>query len=362
MKKLISISLLALAILAIMLFDACSIKNMSDTIVREAFNIRMNGNSDKAKLILEDYLQNDSANALANYEMARLSHYMLLGGSQVEIEAISQSINKAVEADPENVIYVYYKGIVSFLNAFMSMQMGNPQVKEIVAATCAQFERVLELKPDYHEARMYLVEIYGLLPKDMGGDSLKAAQHIAKLASMDNYFGAKAKTVVVPEEFNLLEYWENLLASDSNHTGYLTEAGKASLFIDDPAKAEEYFNRVMAVDPEKNILLLDLARYHLYKVMQNGELAQTELPIANTYLEKFLNSKPEPIVPLKAYTIGWQARVEMFLGNQAESERLTEEAKKLDPYYSRATGIPTLLLFDPPDQISHHYFSFFSPY
>lgn len=362
MKKLISMSLLVLAILAIILTDACSMKNMADSIVREAFNIRMNGNSDKAKLILEDVLQNDSANALANYEMARLRHYMLLGGSQVEIEAISQAISKAAEADPENVIYAYYKGIVSFLNAFMAMQMGDPQVKEIIPATIAQFERVLELKPDYHEARMYLVEIYGFLPHEMGGDSLKALQHIEKLASMDNYFGAKAKTVVIPEEFNLLEYWENLLASDPNHTGYLIEAGKACLYQNDPAKAEVYFNRAIAADPSSNIRLLDLARYHLYKVMQNGELAQTELPIAKTFLEKYLNSKPEPIIPLKAFTIGWQARVEMFLGNQSESERLTEEAKKLDPYYSQATGIPTLLLFDPPDQISHHYFSFFSPY
>lgn len=362
MKKLITISLLVLAITATLLIEACTSKSASEKIVLEAFEMRMNGKVDEAKLKLEDILKKDSLNAQANYEMARLRHYMLLGGSQVEIEAISQAISKAAEADPENVIYAYYKGIVSFLNAFMAMQMGDPQVKEIIPATIAQFERVLELKPDYHEARMYLVEIYGFLPREMGGDSLKAAQHIEKLVSLDNYFGAKAKTVVFDEEVSLLEYWENILASDPNHTGYLTEAGKACLYQNDLAKAEVYFNRAIAADPSSNIRLLDLARYHLYKVMQNGELAQTELPIAKTFLEKYLNSKPEPIIPLKAFTIGWQARVEMFLGNQAESERLTEEAKKLDPYYSQATGIPTLLLFDPPDQISHHYFSFFSPY
>lgn len=359
MKKLI---ILLMMIIGIQIIEACVSTNDPDKFVQGAYHMRMNGKMDDAIAALEFFMKKDSLNPQANYEMARLRHYMLLGGSQVEIGTISQSINKAVEADPENVIYAYYKGIVSFLNAFMSMQMGNDQVKELIAATCRQFERVLELKPDYHEARMYLVEIYGLLPQDMGGDSLKAAQQIEKLASLDNFYGAKAKTVVFAEEISLLEYWENILASDPNHTGYLIETGKACLYQNDPAKAEEYFNRAMAVDPANNILLLDLARYHLYKVMQNGELAQTELPIAKTYLEKYLNSKPEPIIPLKAYTIGWQARVEMFLGNQSESERLMEEAKQLDPYYSRATGIPTLLLFDPPDQISHHYFSFFSPY
>jgi len=362
MKKLISISLFVLALSAITLSDACSPKNMSDIIVREAFNIRINGNCDKAKMILEDVLKKDSTNAMAYYEMARLQHYLLLGRGDVKVVDILSSINKAVESEPDNVIYAYYQAMATFFDAFMAMQMGNDQVKDKVTATCAKFERVLELKPDYHEASLYLIELYGLLPRDMGGDSLKAAKLAEKLAESDKYFGAKAKAVLLPESADHLAFWENLLAADPTNTGYLVEAGKACLFQDNPAKAEDFFNKAMATDPSRNIHLLDLARYHLYKVMRNGELGPTELPIAKTYLEKYLNSTPEPIIPLKAYTIGWQARVEMFLGNQAVSEKLMEEAKKLDPYFSGASGIPSLLLFDPPDQISHHYFSFFSPY
>jgi hypothetical protein len=52
----------------------------------------------------------------------------------------------------------------------------------------------------------------------------------------------------------------------------------------------------------------------------------------------------------------------MVLGNKDASDKLTNEANSLDKYFSKASGVPTLLLFDPPDQISHHYFSFFSPY
>ncbi len=362
MKKLISTSLLILAMFATTLIVACSGKHMSDRIVQEAFNIRVSGNCDKAKLILEDVLRRDSSNAIANYEMARLQHYMLLGRGDVKVDDILSSINKAVESEPDNVIYAYYQAMSTFFDAFMAMQMANDQVKDKVDITFSKFERVLELKPDYHEASMYLIELYGLLPRDMGGDSLKAAQLAAKLAESDKYFGSKAKAVLLPESANHLAFWENLLAADPTNTGYLVEAGKACLFQDNPAKAEDYFNRSMASDPSRNIHLLDLARYHLYKVMRNGELGPTELPIAKTYLEKYLNSTPEPNIPLKAYTIGWQARVEMFLGNQAVSERLMEEAKKLDPYFSGASGIPSLLLFDPPDQISHQYFSFFSPY
>jgi hypothetical protein len=100
----------------------------------------------------------------------------------------------------------------------------------------------------------------------------------------------------------------------------------------------------------------------MYKVMENKDLASTELPLAKNYIAKYLESSPAPVVPLKSYAMGLQMRCEMFLGNQAEAEKLMEQAKALDPYFSRASGVPTLLLFDRPDEISHHFFSFFSPF
>ena len=96
--------------------------------------------------------------------------------------------------------------------------------------------------------------------------------------------------------------------------------------------------------------------------MENKDLAGMELPLAKTFIEKYLKSTPEPVIPMKAYAMGLLMRCEMFLGNQAEAEKLMGEAKSIDPYFSRASGIPTLLLFDQPDQICHHYFSFFSPF
>jgi tetratricopeptide (TPR) repeat protein len=281
----------------------------------------------------------------------------------VKIEEISGCIDKAVTQDPANVTYAYYKAIVSFLNAFMAMQMGQQaDVKGRIAETCKQFEKVLTLKPDYHEAMLYLVEMYGLLPQDMGGDSAKAIQWAGKLTEMDGFYGAKAKAVLAPEDSDPVKFWEDMLVLNGRKPDYLTEAGKACLSNDHPEKAEEYFNEAMKSDPAKNILILDLARFHIYKVMQDETLAESELPLVKAYLEKYLNTKPEPIVPLKAYAIGWLGQIEMFQGNQAEAEKRIGEAKATDPYFSRATGIPTLLLFDPPDQISHHYFSFFSPF
>ena len=335
---------------------------MQEKEVQKAFELRIAGKVDEAKTLLISILADDSTEAMANYEMARLKHYVLVGGGDVKISEILYYINKAVEKEPKNATYAYYKGIACFLNAFMAMEMGLGEVKNKIAETSLQFEKVLELKPDYYEARLYLVDIYGLLPPEMGGDSLKAVENAEKLATMSSYFGAKAKAALSAQNTDLVKYWENLISSDSKNAEPFMEAGRACLYQNDPKNAEKYFNEAIAADPSKTFLILDLARFHIMMVMQNKDLGAEQLPIAKTFLEKYLKSSPEPIIPLKTYTMGLLARVEMFLGNQSEAEKLMNDAKLLDPYFSWASGVPTLLLFDPPDQITHHYFSFFSPF
>ena len=358
MKKLILLPIWFVGVLVCSSFAG----NVPDKEVQKAFELRMNGKVDEAKALLDGILQKDSTNALAQYEEARLQHYLITGGGEMKMDKILTPINKAVSLDPKNVTFAYYKAIASFLNAFMAMQMGTGEVKNKIAETCIQFEKVLSLKPDYYEATLYLVEIYGMLPKDMGGDSLKAAAYAKKLELANAYFGAKAKSDLAPEGLDQIKFWQEQLAKDKNNPEILMEIGRACLYKDDQVKAEKYFNEANKLDQSKNILILDLARYHVMNAMQNQDLAKTELPLAKTYLEKYMKSVPQPNVPLRAYAMGLLTRCEMMLGNKAESEKLMEEAKKLDPYFSRASGVPTLLLFDPPTQISHHFFSFFKPF
>ena len=98
------------------------------------------------------------------------------------------------------------------------------------------------------------------------------------------------------------------------------------------------------------------------QVMQNREAAAEELPKSKGYIEQYLQSTPEPIAPLKAYALGMLAKTERFQGNQEESQKIMEEATAVDPYFSRAFGIPWLSIFAPPDQEDHFFASFFSPF
>lgn len=340
----------------------CSAQTTRDKEVMKAFDLRLNGKVDEAKTLLEDIIARDSTNALAYFEKARLQHYLLTGGGGMNMNNILAPIDKAVKLDPKNVSFAYYKAIASFLNAFMAMQMGTTEVKKRIAETCTQFENVLSLKPDYYEAGLYLVEIYGMLPANMGGDSIKGAQYAEKLASQNKYFGAKAKADLAPETADMVKFWKDQLSGDSKNPELLMEVGRACLYKEDPENAEKYFDQAIKSDPSKNILILDLARYHMMKVMQNKNAAATEFPIAKKYCEKYLSTTPEPIIPLKAYTLGLLSRIEMIQGNKEEADKSMAEANALDKYFSRASGIPSLLLFDPPTQISHHFFSFFRPF
>jgi Tfp pilus assembly protein PilF len=358
MKKKVLLFLFAFGI---MLSGVCA-GNEKNKAVLQAYELRMNGKVDVAKAIIDSVLKQDSTNAMAWYELARIKHYMFVGGGSAQIEEILTAISKAVFYDPSNVTYAYYSAVAGFLNAYFEMQTGKSGVDYRIAETCKQFKKVLQLKPDYYEAMLYLVEIYRVLPKELGGDSAQAAIYAYKLSTLNQFYGDKALAILAPDGTDMVNYWQKLLEKNRQLPSYIIETSKACMLVDDIKSAENYYSEVIGTDPLYNTLILDLARFHILKVMKNPLLAKDELPAAKTYLERYLQTQPEPAVPFKAYALGLLARVEMVLGNAADSDKHTAEAKALDKYFSRASGIPNLILFDSPDKISQHYFSFFIPY
>lgn len=336
-------------------FSSC---NNVDKTVMEAFELRINGKPDQAKTLLLTALKNDSTNAAAYFELARTLNYMNLRGSA---EA-DKALKNALKYDPENVIYAYYNAKNCFLKAYIAMQTGGDNAKDLIKNVCSEFVQVLEMKPDYPEAMMYLVEIYGMLPENMGGDKIKAEEYTQKLEKLNKFYGAKARLIMMPEETDMIGYWKNYIAENGEDCLSLKELGVSLLFKDDINGAKENFNKAIAIDKSQNIRLLDLARYHMMKVMQNKDAATVELPKSKEYIEKYLETLPEPIPPIKAWAIGMQAKIEMFSGNNEKAEKLMEKAKTLDAHFSRVSAIPSAALFVPPNKIDHHFRSFFSWY
>lgn len=336
-------------------FSSCT-KNEKE--VLEAYELRINGKVDAAISLLENILVEDSTNAMAHFELARTLNYMsMMGSKEADLH-----LKKALKFDPDNVVYAYYNAKNCFLKAYISMHQEGDNTKKLVNNACQEFNSVLELNPNYPEALMYLVEFYGMLPEEMGGDKNKAEEYTQQLENMDKFYGAKARLVMLPEGTDMVKYWEKHLAENGETCKALKELGVACIFSDDIERAKEHFENAMNLNKSQNIRLLDLARFHQMKVMQNRDIADEELPKSKVYIEKYLTSEPEPIPPMKAYAIGMLAKTEMLQGNRDESQKIMEDAKALDPYFSRAFGIPSLATFEAPDKVDHHFQSYFSPY
>jgi len=100
----------------------------------------------------------------------------------------------------------------------------------------------------------------------------------------------------------------------------------------------------------------------MMQAMQNPEMVDSLVPLIENAFETYLNSQPEPINPLKAFVISKLAMIKFQTDDEEGANKLLEEVKTLDPYYSKAFAIPSQILFDPPDEILHAHSYFFRPF
>jgi len=138
--------------------------------VKVAYELRMKGETRYARAMLQKILDRDQADGMANYEFARLKTAQMMGGNDVKINSIINSARKAVETDSGNVAFAYTEASALFGQAYGAIMEEAENARQHVDEAVACVERVVELKPDYHEARMQLLEFYYALPGDMGGE------------------------------------------------------------------------------------------------------------------------------------------------------------------------------------------------
>jgi len=345
-------------------FWSCTAQELDKT-VQKAYKLRMNGKADSAKVLLEQAIAEDSTNAAAWYELARTKHHIGLGNLRIlfaGLDDLQQTIERAVENDPDNVIYSFYKGYICFTMAYTSIMRKQPDVKQKVEQTISAYESVLSLKPDYYEAKLFLVELFKMLPSDMGGDSVKAEKYTQELEKADVVFGAKAREIVMPEEANYIEFWQKIEQKHKDNADVHEALGRVYLYNENIEEATKCFEKAISLNARKNILYVDLGRYYMMQAMQNPAKLDSLAPLVKNTFETYLNSQPEPINPLKAFVIGTLAKIKFRMGDKENGNKLHKEAMTLDPNYSKGFGTPCQILFDPPGEISRVHAYFFRPF
>ena len=237
------------------------------------------------------------------------------------------------------------------------MMLDKPNVKDDFITSCNAFETALKMKPDCLPVMLYLIELHAEFPEDAGADKSKAEAYAEQLQSMDDFYAAKAKSILSPESCGV-EFWRAFLSKNRpENADVLEELGKAHLREDQVEQAVKCFEQAIERDPGKTCLFLDLSIYHTFRAMRAGkadkELFQKSVAGGDAAIVRYLNSKP--VLPMEAYALGVQAKYRLVSGDKEQGQNLIKRAKALDPYFSRATGAPDPDQLLPPSEISQNH-------
>ncbi|HJZ39069.1 MAG TPA: hypothetical protein VJ203_01750 [Bacteroidales bacterium] len=363
------VNLLLSCLLIIVLFPprmyGIDVAKGSERGVFEAYELRINGETEKAEALLDEILKEDSTDALAYFELARTKHHEFLGGTQFSAEEwkeVMHALQKAVRYAPDNEIFAFYYAYSCFFNAFISMMRQQPDVGEKVTLTCDAFKNVLKLNPDCHEAQLYMIDIFNYLPAEMGGDKEKAGIIAAELNTRDELYGAMADARLLPENSDFVMYWQNIEKEAGHNAQLMEELGRAYLLKSDTENGTKYFQDAIRADITRRYLYMHLVRYHILSIQQDPDAKAAHLGKAIELTNSYMQSTPEILAPLKAYAYGILSLIKMIGGEESSSNEYREMATALDPYYSKAMGMPSSMLYCPPDEVKIQYSSFFMPF
>lgn len=345
--------------------DAQVNKTQSATKVNEAYEMRMAGKADQAEGLLKDWIQHDSSDALAYFELARTGHHMFLGSRELSPETWTKVVKaaaKAAKLAPNNESFVFYCAYARLFDAFISMMTGGPDAAQKTKAACDAFQTVLALDPKCSAARLYLMDVYSMLPAEMGGDRDKAKAQADELMAYDPVYGAVANSRLLPENADYLAYWQEVQKQTGPTARVTEEIGRAYLMKSDWVQGEANYREAIKKDAAEKWLVWNLVRYHLMATQQDPAQKDAHLQAATTLVQQSLEGNPEFCNPMKAYAYGTLALLKQVGGDNAAAETFRAKAKEIDGFYSGATGAPSEMLFFPPEKVKIIYTSFFLPF
>ena len=333
--------------------------------VYEAYELRINGHADSAQKLLRQITNDNPENALAWYELCKTTEQIGMsnpGEIEESLDDALKYINLAVENDPENALYLSYKGGIETLHFYMALQSGSKNATELLSQIEDTYNAVFQLDPSYLENKITLVEFFGGLPPDMGGNAEKAEIYAKELEAADVIAGAKAREILMPEDADYVAYWEEIIEENPENADAQQALGRVYLFLGNIDEATDYYQKAIDLDPSKSVLYLDLGRYYLMTAMQNPALLDSVAPMIEEQFNKYLNFIPEPVNPMKAWTYSILAMINKRLGNKEAADNYLGLADELDPFHSFATGKPGMAIYSPPGVVVHDQGYYLSPF
>jgi len=143
----------------------------------QAFELRMAGQVDEAKELLEKAVAANPQNAAAQFELSRVHFYM--ASETLDLAQAQKTIEKAIKIKPDNPWYHYWAGEIACYNGILKMHgfLSRLEMPGQMNKAIKHFKQAVDLKPDFHEARLELMGMYDRLPWYCGGSKSKAQKH-----------------------------------------------------------------------------------------------------------------------------------------------------------------------------------------
>lgn len=306
-------------------------------LAQQAYQMRMRGEVDTARETLHAGLSIRPDDALGWYELARLEFYR--AGTTQEMDSAQEAIEKALEAEPENVRSLRFAGRIALYKSILKAHEN--QTDEIAAQikiATASLEQAVALDPDCHEARLMLVSCYVNGPGAVQADRGRAEQHVEALEQRSPIHAARARCgTFVREEQEQLSLWTGLAERLQDEPAVHENLARQQAQAGNSEEAIESAERALELDPSRSQVLLEVAR----------DLALAgKLEAAEQLTLRYLEHKPAPPLALRAYAHMMLGRVGRMQGHDERPRAALKRARELDPYCWFTMTPPPEMLFE----------------
>lgn len=299
--------------------------------VREAFDLRMEGDADAAVVALEKDFAEHPGDAAAFFEMARVRCYLF------DFSACLAAIDRAVALEPDNARYRYFSGIFSLYAVIdAAHHQDEEKMKEFGERALAELEAAVEADPGFHEARYLLVQQLTDMAPELGLDNSGREEHVEILEEEDPIWGAKARCCLL-EDPGKREMWTRLMEERGDEARVCYLAAEGFLDLNDVYKAAKCLDKALELGGDHSYLFLRLGMG--YSMKKDWRRA-TEMG------ERYLGCDPPR--PLQAWTHFYLGKIKQMQGDEEGAKGLLAKAEQLDPHVWKTFSPPPEILFEAP--------------
>lgn len=300
------------------------------TPAQQAFEMRLTGQVDEAKTLLEKAVRDDPKDAKAWFELARTCWHQW--PVTHDFSGPAKAIDKACNLEPNNARFWQWAGYCHMYNSITKAHkpqawLGIPG-EMTKSAKC--FETTLALDPNNCESRYMLYCLYHNNPWFLGGNKKKAAKVLEPLTKINPAYAAviKADDIDYEKQQDRLTFLTPVLSSNPNEVSVVEAVSKIYQYLGDLDKAEVYARKALTLNTHNHTQVIDLAR--AWQRQENG------LPRAEAWLKSYLQQDGLPN-GLRAYALGVLANLYEKQGRIELAKNTRDTAKELDAYSDKTS-------------------------